>query len=124
MFLTGNPPYSYPMEETQVMTPDDADPDIDLWGTWDKLVPYQNVYDHKPNAWSTFGGYYCLFTPTDTGTAPDWLGPRHRRILGWVMMGGLAVGPRTTTDSDGGRAGAGATAAQRLRLVWREAHRQ
>src|SRR6185503_6338111 len=30
----------------------------------------QNVYDHKPLAFSSFGPYYCIFTPTDTGTAP------------------------------------------------------
>jgi len=35
-----------------------------------KLVPFQNIYDHKAQAWSVFGGYYCVFTPTDTGTAP------------------------------------------------------
>ncbi|HKQ97206.1 MAG TPA: thrombospondin type 3 repeat-containing protein [Candidatus Polarisedimenticolia bacterium] len=56
--------------DVQIQVDRNPDPDIDDWGTWDKLVPYQNVYDHKPNAWSTFGSYYCLFTPTDTGTAP------------------------------------------------------
>ncbi|HYV17475.1 MAG TPA: thrombospondin type 3 repeat-containing protein [Verrucomicrobiae bacterium] len=56
--------------DVQIQVDLDPDPAVDAWGFWDKLVPYQNVYDHTPNAWSTFGGYYCIFTPTDTGTAP------------------------------------------------------
>ncbi len=56
--------------DVQIQVDQDADPDVDSWGAWDKLVPYQNVYDHKPTAWSIFGGYYCQFTPADTGTAP------------------------------------------------------
>jgi hypothetical protein len=56
--------------DVQIQVDQDPDPAVDAWGFWDKLVPYQNVYDHTPNAWSTFGGYYCIFTPTDTGTAP------------------------------------------------------
>jgi hypothetical protein len=42
------------------------------WGTWDKLVPFENVYDHVPQIWSDFGTAttYCQLTPTDTGTAP------------------------------------------------------
>jgi hypothetical protein len=56
--------------DVQVQVDQDPDPAVDAWGFWDKLVPYQNVYDHTPNAWSTFSGYYCIFTPTDTGTLP------------------------------------------------------
>ncbi|HZN02327.1 MAG TPA: thrombospondin type 3 repeat-containing protein, partial [Candidatus Polarisedimenticolia bacterium] len=56
--------------DVQIQVDQDPDPAVDAWGFWDKLAPYQNVYDHKPNAWSVFGGYYCVFTPTDTGTAP------------------------------------------------------
>jgi hypothetical protein len=56
--------------DVQVQRDLDPDPQIDSWGFWEKLVPYQNVYDHKPTAFSIFGSYYCLFTPTDTGTAP------------------------------------------------------
>jgi hypothetical protein len=42
------------------------------WGTWDKLAPFENVYDHIPQVWSDFGTTttYCQLTPTDTGTAP------------------------------------------------------
>jgi hypothetical protein len=56
--------------DVQVQVDSDADANVDNWGFWDKLVPFQNVYDHKPNAFSVFGTYYCEFTPTDTGTAP------------------------------------------------------
>jgi hypothetical protein len=50
----------------------DLNPDaaIDEWGVWDKLAPFQNVYDHKAMTWSVFSPYYCLFTPADTGSAP------------------------------------------------------
>jgi len=50
----------------------DLDPDagVDNWGFWDKLVPFQNVYDHKAMAWSAFNSYYCIFTPTDAGNQP------------------------------------------------------
>jgi len=42
------------------------------WGFWDKLVPYENVYDHISYIWSQFGASltYCTLTPTDTGSAP------------------------------------------------------
>jgi hypothetical protein len=56
--------------DVQIQVDQNPDPAVDSWGFWDKLVPFQNVYDHKPLAVSTFGSYYCLFTPTDTGTAP------------------------------------------------------
>jgi hypothetical protein len=29
---------------------------------------------------------------TDTGEASEWLGPRHRQIVGWVMLAGMAGG--------------------------------
>ncbi|HZN03238.1 MAG TPA: thrombospondin type 3 repeat-containing protein [Candidatus Polarisedimenticolia bacterium] len=56
--------------DVQIQLDGDGGANVDNWGFWDKLVPFQNVYDHKPNAFSVFGGYYCEFTPTDTGTAP------------------------------------------------------
>ena len=42
------------------------------WGFWDRLAPFQNVYDHISYIWSAFGTSptYCTLTPTDTGTAP------------------------------------------------------
>jgi hypothetical protein len=49
----------------------DTDPSnaVDAWGFWDKLVPYENVYDHVPQIWSRFGTAitYCNLTPADTG---------------------------------------------------------
>ena len=59
--------------DVQIQVDQNPDPATDAWGFWDKLVPFQNVYDHKPNAVSAFymsASYYCIFTPTDTGTAP------------------------------------------------------
>jgi hypothetical protein len=56
--------------DVQVRLDQDPDPANDLWGVWDKLVPFQNVYESRPAAWSVYGAYYCLFTPGDTGTAP------------------------------------------------------
>lgn len=29
---------------------------------------------------------------TDTGAEPEWLGPRHRRILAWMALGAVAEG--------------------------------
>ena len=41
------------------------------WGFWDKLAPFQNVYDHISYIWSAFGTSptYCVLTPTDTGSS-------------------------------------------------------
>jgi len=40
------------------------------WGFWDRLAPFQNVYDHIAYIWSSFGTSptYCNLTPADTGT--------------------------------------------------------
>jgi hypothetical protein len=56
--------------DVQIRVDEDTHPNVDRWGFWDKLVPFQNVYDHKGQAFSVFSGIYCLFTPTDTGSAP------------------------------------------------------
>ena len=45
-------------------------PDNDAWGFWEKLVPFENVYDHIAFVWSNFTNSYCTLTPTDTGTDP------------------------------------------------------
>jgi hypothetical protein len=49
---------------------DPAQPVGSQWGVWDRLAPFQNVYDHISYVWSTFGTSptYCILTPTDTGT--------------------------------------------------------
>src|SRR5262249_26159622 len=46
------------------------------WGFWDRLAPFQNVYDHISYIWSAFGAAptYCVLTPTDTG--PGGYAPR------------------------------------------------
>jgi hypothetical protein len=57
--------------DVQIQIDTNPDPAVDTWGFWDKLVPYENVYDHIPQVWSRFGTAitYCNLTPTDTGTA-------------------------------------------------------
>ena len=68
--------------DVHVQVDQDADPAIDEWGVWDKLVPFQNVYDHISYVWSSYGGGfagYCTFTPPDAGTAPP--APRGFREL-------------------------------------------
>jgi hypothetical protein len=56
--------------DVQVQIDGDPDPAVDAWGAWDKLVPFENVYEHYAIAWSFFGSYYCAFTPDDATTAP------------------------------------------------------
>lgn len=57
--------------DVQIQTDRDPDPVADDWGPWDKLAPFQNVYDHVTAAWSAAGNIrYCEFTPADAGTAP------------------------------------------------------
>ncbi len=56
--------------QVQVQTDLDPSPAADDWGSWDTLVPFQNVYENTVAAWSIFGANYCEFTPTDTGTGP------------------------------------------------------
>ena len=92
--------------DVQVQRDLDPDPSVDTWGFWDKLVPYQNVYDHKPTAWSVFGPYYCLFTPTDTGSEPP--NPRgvHETLCfpqgAWSHCGStIGTTPAATTNCTG-----------------------
>src|SRR4029077_16744373 len=55
--------------DVQIQVDQDPNPAVDSWGPWQKLVPFQNVYDHTPNSAATFGSSYCEFTPTDTTPA-------------------------------------------------------
>src|SRR6185369_7741807 len=56
--------------DVQIQVDANPDPAVDDWGPWDKLVPFQNGYDHQMGAYSQFSpGYYCRFTPIDTGSA-------------------------------------------------------
>ncbi|HEU4400624.1 MAG TPA: thrombospondin type 3 repeat-containing protein [Candidatus Polarisedimenticolia bacterium] len=45
------------------------------WGFWERLVPYENTYDHTAYVYSIYQLNYCVFTPTDTGSAPPTTGP-------------------------------------------------
>src|SRR5882672_6127452 len=58
--------------DVQIQVDTNPTPGTDAWGFWDKLVPYENVYDHTPQVWSRFGASltYCNLTPSDTGSAP------------------------------------------------------
>jgi hypothetical protein len=65
--------------DVQIQIDTDPAPAVDAWGFWDKLVPYENVYDHVPQVWSRFGTSitYCNLTPSDTGAgAPAPRGAR------------------------------------------------
>jgi Subtilase family/Thrombospondin type 3 repeat len=53
--------------------PDPTPGSGDDWGFWDKLVPFENTYDHIAYVWSSLASgslTYCVFTPADTGSAP------------------------------------------------------
>ncbi len=58
--------------DVQIQVDQNPDPAVDEWGFWEKLVPFQNGYDHVAYVWSTFGSAitYCLLTPTDAGPDP------------------------------------------------------
>jgi hypothetical protein len=86
--------------DVQIQVDGNNDPNVDQWGFWDKLVPFENVYDHKPNAFSVFGSYYCEFTPTDTGTAPPNPKGVHETLcypLGAWSRCGSTIGTSATT---------------------------
>ncbi|HEU5182426.1 MAG TPA: thrombospondin type 3 repeat-containing protein, partial [Candidatus Polarisedimenticolia bacterium] len=56
----------------------DTDPTAaDNFSRWQKLVPYQNVYDHTSQVFSWFG--YCEFTPTDAAK------PSNPNVFGETM---------------------------------------
>jgi len=56
--------------DVQIQAFDQSAPGGGQWGFWDRLAPFQNVYDHISYIWSAFGTRptYCVLTPTDTGT--------------------------------------------------------
>jgi hypothetical protein len=58
--------------DVHIQIDEDPSPASDLWGIWDRLAPFETVYDHIPYIWSKFGTSptYCNFTPTDAGTEP------------------------------------------------------
>jgi len=70
--LNAKPGNAFDYGDVQIQIDQDPNPATDNWGVWDKLVPFQNVYDHIPQIWSDFqiSPTYCQFTPVDAGTAP------------------------------------------------------
>jgi hypothetical protein len=59
--------------DVHIQVDEDPDPIRDDWGIWDRLAPFESVYDHVPYMWSRYGAAgptYCNFTPTDAGAAP------------------------------------------------------
>jgi len=51
------------LADVQVQVDNDSSPTVDNFGRWQKLEPFQNVYEHTAQVFSWFG--YCEFTPTD-----------------------------------------------------------
>jgi len=89
--------------DVQIQIDTNPAPAIDAWGYWDKLVPYENVYDHVPQVWSRFGTAitYCNLTPADTGgAAPAPRGARETMCwpqgvwasCGWPYDGSTTLG--------------------------------
>ena len=88
------------------LNPDPTPGSGDTWGPWDKLAPFENVYDHIPYVWSHYGARvtYCNLTPTDTGTAPPAPRGVHETMcypLGVWSHCGNAWGTNTTYGCPG-----------------------
>jgi hypothetical protein len=88
------------------LNPDPTPVSGDTWGPWDKLAPFENVYDHIPYVWSHYGARvtYCNLTPTDTGTAPPAPRGVHETMcypLGIWSHCGNAWGTNTTYGCPG-----------------------
>ncbi|HEV8700085.1 MAG TPA: thrombospondin type 3 repeat-containing protein [Candidatus Polarisedimenticolia bacterium] len=88
------------------VNPDPAPGSGDTWGPWDKLAPFENVYDHIPYVWSHYGARvtYCNLTPTDTGTADPAPRGTHETMcypLGVWSHCGNAWGANTTYGCPG-----------------------
>jgi hypothetical protein len=86
--------------DVQVQFDQNPDPNVDAWGFWQKLVPFENVYDNKVVAFSAFSAVYCAFTPSDAGTAPSNPRGYHETLCfpqgAWSNCG--AVNGTTTTN--------------------------
>jgi hypothetical protein len=68
-YLNTKPGHAVDYADVHISVDVNGDPTVDAWGFWERLVPFQNDYDHIPYIWSTFGNSptYCNFTPTDAG---------------------------------------------------------
>jgi hypothetical protein len=92
--------------QLQIQVDTDPAPGIDSWGFWDVLVPFQNTYDHLALIASAESPYYCIFTPTDTGTAPPSPHGAHETIChpqgAWSSCGSVnGTTPGATYDCEG-----------------------
>ncbi len=102
-YVNNKPGHADDFGDVQIQFDRNADPAIDDWSVWDKLVPKQNSYDHIAYLWSEFGPSptFCLLTPTDTGTAP--YAPRgvHETLCFPLGVWSHCGNPRNTTTSFG-----------------------
>ena len=98
--------------DVQVRVDQDPSPTTDNWGFWDKLVPFENVYDHIPYVWSHYGAQttYCNLTPTDTGSAPPAPRGTHETMC-WPQGVWSHCGNAWGTDTTFGCPGPGFTGA-------------
>ena len=92
--------------DVQIRVDLDGNPAVDNWGFWDKLAPFENVYDHIPYVWSHYGAQttYCVLTPTDTGSAAPAPRGTHETMCwpqGVWSHCGSAYGTNTTNGCPG-----------------------
>src|SRR5439155_1728666 len=57
------------LADVQIQVDSDPNPAVDNFGKWQKLEPFENVYDHTPQVFSRFG--YCEFTPGDAAKSTN-----------------------------------------------------
>ncbi|HXU10651.1 MAG TPA: hypothetical protein VN898_01680, partial [Candidatus Binatia bacterium] len=89
--------------DVQIQLDGDPDSSVDDWKTWDNLVPFQNAYDYVAGAWSQFSpGYYCRFTPGDTGSGPPAPRGVHETMCfpqgAWAFCGSVFGTSAATTN--------------------------
>ena len=101
---------AFDFADVQIQIDGDPNPSVDTWGFWDKLVPFENVYDHVPQIWSRFGTglTYCNLTPTDTGSASPAPRGVHETMC-WPQGVWAACGWAYDSSTTRGCAGPGVT---------------
>ncbi|HZM70317.1 MAG TPA: thrombospondin type 3 repeat-containing protein [Candidatus Cryosericum sp.] len=97
--------------DVQIRIDLNSSPTAENWGFWDKLAPFENVYDHIAYIWSHYGAQttYCILTPTDTGSAPPNPRGTHETMCwpqGVYSHCGNAWGSDTAFGCSNGLAGA------------------
>jgi hypothetical protein len=98
--------------DVQIRVDLNGDPLVDNWGFWDKLAPFENVYDHISYVWSHYGAQttYCDLTPTDTGSAAPAPRGTHETMC-WPQGIWSHCGNAYGTDTTFGCPGPGVTGA-------------